>query len=157
MLSARLYTLSTPFSGRVRVMLALWVCFACITFSLPSHAKQEGDIADARIVITDQIAAFRRDDSAAAYAHASPTVRTVFPSPAVFMEMVRTGYPAVYRPQHYSFEPARWRDDGRLLQPVRIEWSDGDPLIAVYILAKQPDGSWKIDGVFLSRDDRIAA
>jgi hypothetical protein len=48
-------------------------------------------------------------------------------------------------------------NDGRLLQPVRIEWSDGDPLIAVYILAKQPDGSWKIDGVFLSRDDRIAA
>ena len=157
MLSARLYTMSAPLSDRARVMLALWICFACVAIALPGHAGEKGGVDAARAVIADQIAAFRQDDSAAAYAHASPKVKRVFPTPAIFMQMVRQGYPAVYRPNHCSFDAAKWQDDGRLLQPVRIEWGGGDPLIAVYILAQQPDGLWKIDGVIMARDDRIAA
>jgi hypothetical protein len=157
MVSARLYTMSADFSVRLRVLAALWICFACVALALPAHADRSDEVTAARAVVSQQIAAFQRGDGAGAYAHASPTIKALFPSVTIFMEMVRAGYPAVYQPQRFSLDPAEWQDDGRLVQPVRIEWSGGQPVIAIYVLAQQPDGSWKVDGVFMARDDRIAA
>ena len=157
MLIAKFYPWSEPLSLRLRVMAVLWVGLALILAALPCQANQTAAVAAARTVISQQIDAFRRDDGPGAYTYASPNVKAIFPSPGIFMEMVRTGYPAVYRPRSYSFEVAKWQEDGRLMQPVRIEWQGGDPLIAVYLMARQADGAWKIDGVFMVRDDRVGA
>ena len=157
MVTTKGYSLSEPLAARLRVISVLWISLAILLAALPSQADQRADVITARAAIVEQIEAFQRDDGPAAYAFASPQVRSIFPNPDIFMQMVRSGYPAVYRPSSYTFEDAKWQDDGRMMQPLRIEWKGGEPLIAVYLMARQPDGSWKIDGVFLAKDDRVSA
>ena len=103
-----------------------------------------------RTVIESQIAAFRRDDGSAAFAFASPTIKRLFGTPETFMEMVRTGYPQVYRPSSVSFNELV-RAEGTLLQLVDIVGPDGLPVIAVYEMEQQPDGTWQINGCQILR------
>jgi len=52
-----------------------------------------------RDIIQSQVEAFRRDDGDAAFGYASPTMRGMFGSSEIFMDMVRQGYQPVYRPR----------------------------------------------------------
>jgi hypothetical protein len=155
MCAARFHTLSEPFAARLGVLIGLWAGLAVLLTVLPGHADPAEDVAAARQVISQQIEAFRQDDAPTAYSHAAPTVQAMFPTPAVFMEMVRRGYPAVYRATRYSFDPAKPHPGSGLLQPVRLEWNGGSPMIAIYLLDRQANGDWKIEGVVLSPDERI--
>ena len=56
----------------------------------------------------------------------------------------------MFRPRSFAFEELT-RIDGKLVQPVRVIGPDGLPVIAFYIMERQPDGSWKIDGCVLTR------
>ena len=94
------------------------------------------------------MAAFAGDDGEAAFAFASPDIRTLFGSADAFMDMVRGGYAAVYRAQQVIFQPVIERD-GRTAQPVMVVGPDGQPVIAMYSMERQPDGGWLIDGVVL--------
>ena len=64
------------------------------------------------------------------------------------MAMVRSSYRAVYRPQQVRFE-APVVVDGAPMQPVHVVGPDGVPALALYIMQRQPDGAWKINGVQL--------
>jgi hypothetical protein len=66
------------------------------------------------------------------------------------MEMVRTGYPQVYRPASVSFGDLV-RAEGTLFQLVDIVGPDGLPVVAVYEMERQPDGTWQINGCRLLR------
>jgi hypothetical protein len=114
-----------------------------------------GDVSDADrgaidTVIANQIAAFRQDDGAKAYAYASPTIQRLFPTPESFMAMVRQGYPQVYRPQKYNFAAIGEDQLGRPQQHVVIVGPDGKTYEAVYSMQRQPDGTWKIDGCVIA-------
>jgi Domain of unknown function (DUF4864) len=105
------------------------------------------DRAAMQQIIADQIAAFRADDGTAAYGHASPTIRQIFPTADLFMSMVREGYPQVYRPQKYKFSKMGVSPvDGSPTQHVIIVGPDGETYEAVYTLQQQPNGGWKING-----------
>jgi hypothetical protein len=99
-------------------------------------------------VIGDQLAAFQRDDSIAAFSYASPMIQRKFGNPAVFMTMVRSGYAAVYRPSEVQFLETT-RESGRTRQFVRFVGPDGQAVVAVYEMQRQDDGSWRINGVYL--------
>ena len=43
------------------------------------------------------------------------------------------------------------RIEGKLVQPVQIVGPDGIPVTALYIMERQPDGSWKIGECVLTR------
>jgi len=116
--------------------------------SAPARAQSDADRAAVKQVITEQIAAFRQDDAATAYSYAAPSIKMMFPSPDRFMEMVRTGYGAVYRPQSFDFGPLD-KADGQLVQPVRLVGPDGQPMVALYVMEQQEDGAWKIAGVYM--------
>lgn len=103
-------------------------------------------------VIGSQMEAFQRDDAESAFAFAAPSIRSRFQSADVFMQMVATGYHPVYRPKSVKFLDVVTKD-GSILQRVWIESADGTPVIAVYIMAKQPGGSWRIRGVHLVEPD----
>ena len=60
------------------------------------------DVSAAQNVIRAQEQAFSRDDAAAAYSHAAPEIRQIFPQADIFLQMVQQAYPPVYR--HKSFE-----------------------------------------------------
>ena len=113
-----------------------------------------------REVIDAQIAAFARDDGAAAFAFAAPSIQRLFTTPERFMAMVRTGFQPVYRPSAVAYEaPIRVPSRGAekesdkssmaFAQPVRVTGPDGKPVLAMYHMEQQPDGSWRIAGVVL--------
>ena len=74
----------------------------------------------------------------------------MFGTPDRFMNMVRSGYAAVYRPREVQFLDLVI-DQGRLAQRVLFVGPDGVPVLAYYYMERQPDGSWRISGVTLRK------
>ena len=107
-----------------------------------------GEQTAIRGVIEAQLEAFQRDDGQTAFSFASPTIKQIFGTPERFMSMVKSGYPAVYRPQATQFRKA-YREGSTLVQEIRFVGPDGQPVIALYSLIKAPEGQWLINGVVL--------
>ena len=134
---------------------ALFV-FAVLAWAVPvaafaqPAAVNEADRSAIRAVIEDQLAAFQRDDMAAAFAQASPAIQRQFGTAENFMRMVRIGYKPVYRPRLVEF-----RDivlvQGEPTQRVFLIGPDRMPVMALYPMEQQPDGAWKINGCYLVR------
>lgn len=124
---------------------ALLVAISLVFSSTAAHA---GDVAAAQSVIRAQEQAFVRDDASAAYSHAAPAIKEIFPAPDIFMSMVRNGYAPVYR--HKSFEFGESKTDGDwIAQRVHIIDANGEAWEALYTLEQQADGSYKITGCTL--------
>ena len=104
-----------------------------------------------KAIITHQLQAIAKDDGASAYSEAAPNVQKIFPSPDVFMNMVRSGYPAVYRNKQFTFGDAGTDGAGRPFQKVEILGMDGVRYEGIYFMERQPDGSWKISGVSMAQ------
>ena len=113
------------------------------------------DVAAAQGVIRSQEQAFSRDDAAAAYAHAAPAIKQIFPQADIFMQMVQQGYPPVYRHRSFEFGEAR-AADGYIAQRVHIVDANGEAWEALYTLEQQPDGSLKITGCSLLKAGQAA-
>lgn len=111
-------------------------------------APTDFDRAAIRQVIESQLAAFQKDDGAQAFSYASPFIQSKFGSPEIFMEMVRTGYRPVYRPREVEFRDLVSENE-RLFQKVFIVGPDGESVLALYEMQRQPDGTWKINGCIL--------
>ena len=126
-----------------------FLLLAALLIGIASPARAADDVATAQNVIRSQVEAFGRDDAAAAYSHAAPAIREVFPQD-VFMAMVRGSYAPVYRHRSFEFGEARVAD-GRIAQRVRIVDAEGVPWEALYTLEQQADGSLKITGCTLLR------
>jgi len=124
---------------------------AVVMLALPAGASESLDPADAaaiRTVIEHQLDAFRRDDGNEAFGYASPAIQQQFGSVEVFMAMVRTGYPAVYRATQADFQAPRMIGD-EVIQEVIVTGDNGASYLAVYTMEQQPDRSWRIDGCSL--------
>ena len=116
-----------------------------IGFGSPALAD---DVATAQSVIRAQEQAFGRGDAAAAYSHAAPAIKQIFPEADIFLQMVQQAYPPVYRHKSFEFGEAR-AANGRIAQRVNIVDDNGEAWEALYTLEQQPDGSLKITGCSL--------
>ena len=137
----------------MRALMRLVGLLALLAAAIGSPANAQMSDADTlaiRQVIESQMAAFQKDDGTAAYAYASPTIQEKFVNADIFLQMVRTGYPAVYRPRDVEFRELKL-ENGRLLQEVFVVGPDGKPALAIYEMQRQPDGSWRINGCWLER------
>lgn len=137
------------------LLLGLGLCFAAPVAGLADEtsAPSAADKAAIRQVIEGQIAAFQRDDGEAAFGFASPSARMIFGSAEHFMEIVRRGYQAVYRPRSVQFG-ATEEVDGLPIQHVLVVAPDNVVVDAVYIMARQPDGTWRINGCILTESEQ---
>jgi len=106
------------------------------------------DVAAAQNVIRAQEQAFGRNDAAAAYSHAAPEIKQLFPEADIFMQMVQQAYTPVYRHKSFEFGEAR-AAGGRIAQRVHIVDDNGEAWEAMYTLEQQSDGSLKITGCSL--------
>jgi hypothetical protein len=106
------------------------------------------DRSEIRSVIERQIQAFQRDDAVSAFAFASLEIQTQFGTAEQFMQMVKTEYPAVYRPRSTVFEDVALVQ-GIPTQTVLLLSPNGTPFRAVYMMEKHSDCSWRIDGCYL--------
>ncbi|MCX5515091.1 DUF4864 domain-containing protein [Kaistia algarum] len=107
--------------------------------------------AEWQSVVKGQIEAFRRDDGPAAYGFAAPGIQAMFPSPEIFLGMVRKAYPPVYRPSSIAFGEMTQTDHGPTAR-VFLTAEDGSNWIALYRFERQADGSWKISGCQILKD-----
>ena len=96
--------------------------------------------------IVGQIEAFQADDGALALTFAIPQARQVWRTPEIFMEMVRTAYHPIYRPAEFSFAGAV-AQGGIARQVVRVTGENGQTVLALYDMYRQPNGRWLIGGV----------
>ena len=124
--------------------LALLVVFL-IGFGSPAFAD---DVAAAQSVIRAQEQAFVRGDAAAAYSHAAPEIKQLFPQADIFLQMVQQAYPPIHRHKSFEFGEAR-AAGGRIAQRVHIVDDNGEAWEAMYTLEQQSDGSLKITGCSL--------
>ena len=124
------------------------LCFAILA-ALPLRAQQD----QIRAVIDNQIAAFQIDDFETAFGFASPEIRQIFRTPETFGQMVRDGYPMVYRPRSYAFTELR-NLSGLYQQYLQIEGPDGFVYIAEYSMVETELG-WKISGVRIFRTPQV--
>ena len=130
-----------------------FLLFACCLFAAMAPARAEwtdAERASIQDVISRQLEAFKRDDGAAAFAFASPTIRRQFESPDRFLAMVREGYRPVYRPKAVTFGRLV-EASGAPIQEVLILGKDGVGYLAAYQMERQDDGSWRIAGCVLAR------
>lgn len=107
------------------------------------------DAKKIRQIIQAQLAAFAKDDAERAFSYAAPGIREMFGTPERFIEMVRKGYPVVYRPATVAFL-APEGIDGTVIQAVEMTDAAGAAWVAVYRLEKQRDGQWRIAGCELT-------
>ena len=114
----------------------------------PDAAAGAADRAAIRHVIEGQLDAFQRDDGVAAFSFASPSIRRMFGAPDNFMDMVRRGYQPVYRPRWVEFHDLV-ETGGKIIQPVLVLGPDNVAVMALYVMQRQPDGAWLIDGCYL--------
>ena len=124
-----------------------FVLLLAFVLGLSGPARAD-DVAAAQSVIRAQEQAFSRDDAAAAYSHAAPEIRQLFPQAEIFMQMVRQGYAPVYRHRSFEFGEAR-TTGGHIAQRVHIVDDNGEAWEAMYTLEVQGDGSLKITGCSL--------
>jgi hypothetical protein len=116
-------------------------------FGLAAPATAD-DVSAAQSVIRAQEQAFSRGDAAAAYSHAAPEIKQLFPQADIFMQMVEQAYAPVYRHKSFEFGEAR-SANGRIAQRVHIVDDNGEAWEAMYTLEQQSDGSLKITGCSL--------
>ncbi len=110
------------------------------------------DLDAIRSLVQKQLDAFQADDGGGAYSLAAPGIQTLFPSPEIFMDMVRQRYQPVYRPKSVTFGTLTEGPNGPM-QKVFLVGPDGKNYVAVYTLERQEDGSWKISGCYIVVDD----
>lgn len=102
-----------------------------------------------RSVIEQQLQAFQQNNADLAFSFASPGIQAQFKTPEEFAEMVEESYLPVYRPRSVMFEDII-RIDGKIAQQVVLMGPDGNLFNAFYLMQRQDDESWRINGCYLA-------
>lgn len=130
------------------------------SFCLPAMAQgatTRGELAPnearaVRAVVESQLKALAAGNAAAAYSHASPSIRQQFPDAATFEQMVRRSYPMLIKPVSVSFYRPLIADE-TVIQSVQFRDRDGRVWRADYQLQRQPDRRWRINGCQVAPGD----
>ncbi len=129
-------------------MRAFFIAASLFCIALAPAAYAEDPARTAQNLIEQQIEAFLHDDAATAYSFAAPGIKALFPDKDSFFSMVKKSYQPVYHPGNYAFGKSRAIGGGAVVyQEVLITGTDGKDWTAIYQITRQPDGSYKINGV----------
>ena len=127
--------------------IAFWLALAGLSF-IPATATAKVPAADARAiqqVVQAQLNAFSKDNAELAFSLAAPEIKEMFGTADNFMQMVRTGYPVVYRPASVTFLQPEFAAL-EVVQSVQLTDSQGNAWLATYKMQRQKDKSWRIAG-----------
>lgn len=101
-------------------------------------------------IVSKQLEAFGRGDAVAAEAFAAPGIRSQFPDPAKFFDMVKGHYAALIKPKSTTFAGVESSPHGPL-QKMTLVSADGVVWLAIYSFEKV-EGEWRISGCALEED-----
>ena len=120
--------------------------FLALAVLSPRAEAQTVEQADAiENTIRSQITAMQADDWEQAFTFASPTIQGIFQSPFNFSEMVKRGYPMVWRPKDVRTGELVQTPRG-LMQTMIFVDQQNRLYIADYLM-QEIDGQWRINGV----------
>jgi len=126
--------------------LRVWLACLALAVALPAQSQVPADDATAiRAVIEAQLDAFRSDDATRAFSFAAASIQKMFITPDNFLAMVRREYPMVHHPESVVFLPPQ-EINRQVSQVVQMTDAAGALWMAVYLLERQPDHSWRISG-----------
>ena len=108
-------------------------------------AMHAADWTAIKKVIAEQRSALKAGDAAKAFTYASPGIREQFGDAATFMDMVRVAYSALLTARYTEFLEGAVID-GTVVQPLRLIDSDNTVRVALYIMERQRNGTWRIGG-----------
>ncbi len=131
-----------------RSLVVLVVAAAATVQADQATTLTAADRSAIRTVIEAQIAAFRADDGTTAFGFASPSIQRQFGNPEHFLNMVRTAYMPVYRPREVRFGDLI-EGSPEPVQAVLLVGPKLEVVTAYYVMEKQADGAWRIDGCVL--------
>lgn len=134
--------------------LVLSAVLALGVAATPALAQTSGD-PGIRSTIQGQIEAFLADDFETAFTYASPGIKRMFGTPQRFGEMVRSGYPMVWRPAEVRYLELR-EVQGRTIQRVIIIDQQGGLHMLDYLMVETDEG-WQIAGVQMVRNSTVGA
>lgn len=136
-----------------RVFMAVLV--SVLWFGQVTAEEVQPRVSGIEDTITAQIDAFMKDDFAEAFSYASPNIQGMFGSSERFGQMVRNGYPMVWRPDDVQY--LELRDiAGNLWQKVMIRDQKGGTHILDYQMIETAEG-WKINGVQILAKPDVSA
>lgn len=129
------------------------------TMAVPAQAQSESSSEPTepgwQTVITDQIAAFRIGDAAAALELAGSGFKRANSDPERFMQSILTmGYGPILHSKSHSFGAYRPDGEGVVLQKVQVIGDDQGYYEAWYRLGYEADG-WRVLGVALSEKQGV--
>jgi hypothetical protein len=116
-----------------------------------TQALKPEDHAAFRMLIQTQLDALRRDDFAAAYTVAAPSMKVLYPTLQAYTQVMRGRYAPLIRPRTVVFGTVTRTSQGPV-QRVFITGNDGRAYVANYSLQRQPDDTWLIAGHTVTRD-----
>lgn len=106
-------------------------------------------------VIAAQRAAFLAGDGDKAFGYATPAIRAQFGDPATFLEIVRNGYAPLLTARYVEFLQGAVID-GAIIMPLRLVDADNTVRVALYMMERQPGGSWRIAGCRIAPSTTLA-
>ena len=127
-----------------------------LVFGAASSFAHEAGSMEARTVIQRQLDAFKQNDASGAFALASPGLKETYNNPANFMDSVRSGDTPFFKRRMTEYHDFVSAGDDAAQSLVLVD-EDNYVWTVVYKLARQPDGSWLIDGVVLVKSDATDA
>lgn len=98
-------------------------------------------------IIAKQIFAFRSNNPEEAYSFASNFIKSKFPTPSIFMAMVKGSYPMIWSPQKFKFVEQR-SHASNIIQRVIFTDEDDNLFFFDYLMLLN-EGIWTIHGVYL--------
>lgn len=134
-----------PVFLRITFLLALALAAASASMRVSATPLPAPEADAVRQVVVAQLLAFAEDDADSAFATATPSVREAIGNPIRFLALVRGAYPMVYRPAAVTFLKAE-HDSDVVLQMVHIVDAQDKSWIALFLLERQPDATWRISG-----------
>lgn len=134
---------------------AAWMVSLLVSTPVFAGPVSEADKVAFRGLIDGQIAAFRAGDARAAFEVVDPDLQLKFGDAERFLEVVRVGYRPVYAPKSYRFGQTVELDAvNEAGQWLHVVGPNNEPVDALYLLERQPDGDWKTSGCLLFRPER---
>jgi hypothetical protein len=130
------------------ILLSLAFLVALMPFGANAQSEMPRN-ADIETTIQRQLDAFLADDFGTAFTFASPAIKGLFGNAERFGQMVRQGYPMVWRPGSVRYLDLR-QTQGRLVQRVMITDQQGRLHLLEYQMMPAA-GGWQIDGVQVLR------
>jgi hypothetical protein len=106
------------------------------------------DARDIRMMVREQLAAFRGGDATRAWTLCSRSIHLAFERPEKLMDLIRSRYQALIGPVGLSFGPWTLTPEGLGLM-LDVRSAEGDVHRALVLVVKERGVGWRINGALL--------